>query len=446
MKPFLPEVVALTEENRVNLHDLIERYGKNHKAEQAIAHIVAMPNINILAVYEFHDDSNVKKAVMYAGIQSRMRQLINNIANIQRAYRINGQNIVLPQEVIDYVELTRKRQLHDIAINEDGTVEDFHMWSNIVNVNNVYSQRKAVQLFHQLNSIRNSAITAFEAGEQYDLGKDADNFAKAVSKHRNHLFTFKNPVLLNEIRQTMVNHLKHHTTVVGAQGFFTIDKQEYTNAKLVQRRVDTQNKKLAKIAQKDAASPVVNLPIGLQVSGVKPGKSSITRTQALVALRESEDFRKAWSRVKFDNMRYTGNYCAACGIEPGDKHPDTGKRAIMTGDHVKPFNLYPRLRTEPLNVQILCNHCNSMKGGELETDFRSKKQIDSLIYNNYNFKPTTDLQRDICMQHIGYKLTIEEVAVKLNCTETYVRRVIARTNYAVGKDNSLLEVLAPTLA
>jgi len=53
----------------------------------------------------------------------------------------------------------------------------------------------------------------------------------------------------------------------------------------------------------------------------------------------------------------------------------------MHVDHIKPVSLYPELKYDPDNLQVLCRDCNLEKSNKHETDYRTDAQISR--FKNY---------------------------------------------------------------
>lgn len=70
-----------------------------------------------------------------------------------------------------------------------------------------------------------------------------------------------------------------------------------------------------------------------------------------------------WKRVRYQAIIQYGRTCMCCGTTSGEIHVD----------HIKPVSLYPELRLDITNLQILCRDCNLGKSNIDLTDFREKK-------------------------------------------------------------------------
>lgn len=150
-----------------------------------------------------------------------------------------------------------------------------------------------------------------------------------------------------------------------------------------------------------------------------------TKTQANKSMSNDKS-RKAngsgWRKVRYQALTLLGNSCACCGLQPGDLHDD-GSRVIATGDHVQPFCLNPKLRTELLNIQILCDQCNVAKGHKDTTDWRTIEQLDKLIKARFLITPETPLETLVILHCWVYEKTQRQVALELQQSQSRISRV-----------------------
>lgn len=158
------------------------------------------------------------------------------------------------------------------------------------------------------------------------------------------------------------------------------------------------------------------------------GKALLEATKHQATKQMNNDkARKAqgsqWKATKYLAMTVLGNECACCGLKPGDTHED-GSRVIATGDHVLPFCMNKELRTELLNIQILCDQCNVAKGHKDLTDWRTPEQLDKLIAKRVNYTPQNLLEQQIILNMFLTKLTQRELAAKLNTNQTRISRTL----------------------
>lgn len=121
--------------------------------------------------------------------------------------------------------------------------------------------------------------------------------------------------------------------------------------------------------------------------------------------------QKLFSALRYKVMTVNGNYCSCCGKQPGDKH-DNNNLVKMTGDHIMPFAKHHELRLNILNIQILCDECNTIKDSTDFTDWRTNTQKDNLIKLVYNYSPTNDIERDLIIMHFTFKQTQRSIANK----------------------------------
>jgi len=70
-----------------------------------------------------------------------------------------------------------------------------------------------------------------------------------------------------------------------------------------------------------------------------------------------------WRRLRMEVLVERGARCECCGSTPKDG-------AQMNVDHVKPRKLFPELRLDKSNLQVLCHVCNHGKGNWDQTDWR----------------------------------------------------------------------------
>lgn len=75
---------------------------------------------------------------------------------------------------------------------------------------------------------------------------------------------------------------------------------------------------------------------------------------------------QTWLRIRQVVLDYYGNTCMSCGYE--------GKTRIHV-DHVLPKRLYPELKYDLMNLQVLCAACNMKKMLD-DDDFRSPEMVE----------------------------------------------------------------------
>lgn len=76
---------------------------------------------------------------------------------------------------------------------------------------------------------------------------------------------------------------------------------------------------------------------------------------------------KAWTCMRRKVLYYYGERCMACG-----KTPEDGVKLEV--DHIKPLCRSWSKRLDFDNLQVLCQRCNHLKGGDLYIDYRPKNE------------------------------------------------------------------------
>lgn len=84
--------------------------------------------------------------------------------------------------------------------------------------------------------------------------------------------------------------------------------------------------------------------------------------------RRSSNIYQSWHRLRYDVLRERGPKCEACGRTP-HQHG-----VALHVDHIKPASIYPHLRLDKGNVQILCFDCNIGKSNIDQTDWRDQQE------------------------------------------------------------------------
>jgi 5-methylcytosine-specific restriction endonuclease McrA len=83
--------------------------------------------------------------------------------------------------------------------------------------------------------------------------------------------------------------------------------------------------------------------------------------------RKAKDFYSsfAWRKVRYQFLRQQPRplRCSACNRSAADG-------ITLCVDHVKSVKLYPQLRLDIANLQVLCRACNTGKGSEFTDDWR----------------------------------------------------------------------------
>jgi len=71
----------------------------------------------------------------------------------------------------------------------------------------------------------------------------------------------------------------------------------------------------------------------------------------------------AWRSLRYQALKDGNGRCCLCGASAFGG-------ATLHVDHIKPASLYPELRLELSNLQVLCADCNLGKSNKDETDWR----------------------------------------------------------------------------
>lgn len=90
----------------------------------------------------------------------------------------------------------------------------------------------------------------------------------------------------------------------------------------------------------------------------------------------------SWRILRRKVLKIYGDECMNCGLSPNE----TGKSPHV--DHIKPRSLYPHLKLEIKNLQILCEECNTTLKSTHVVDYRTNKHINLLerFLNNGEIK------------------------------------------------------------
>jgi hypothetical protein len=70
-----------------------------------------------------------------------------------------------------------------------------------------------------------------------------------------------------------------------------------------------------------------------------------------------------WKVLRYMALLHYGKKCLSCGSEDSELHVD----------HIKPISLFPELKEDVNNLQILCKKCNLDKSNIHTTDYRSEE-------------------------------------------------------------------------
>lgn len=70
-----------------------------------------------------------------------------------------------------------------------------------------------------------------------------------------------------------------------------------------------------------------------------------------------------WKVLRYRALLHYGKKCLKCGIIDSEMHVD----------HIKPISLYPDLKEDMNNLQVLCKECNLEKSNIHTTDYRPEE-------------------------------------------------------------------------
>lgn len=87
---------------------------------------------------------------------------------------------------------------------------------------------------------------------------------------------------------------------------------------------------------------------------IKKNKESYTKTKTIDT---------KWRRVRYKVLKRDGARCACCGMTAKD-----GVKIHV--DHIKPVSIFPLLKYDMDNLQVLCELCNIGKSNTDYTDWR----------------------------------------------------------------------------
>jgi hypothetical protein len=81
----------------------------------------------------------------------------------------------------------------------------------------------------------------------------------------------------------------------------------------------------------------------------------------LVIIRSGDDpeFEAGWPLLRNNVLKTYGRICMRCGSKDN-----------IHVDHIKPRSLYPELKLDFDNMQVLCGSCNCSKGNRRIVDYR----------------------------------------------------------------------------
>lgn len=127
---------------------------------------------------------------------------------------------------------------------------------------------------------------------------------------------------------------------------------------------------------------------------------------------QRKKLQNRFKAIRYLVQKIAGNYCYCCGARPGDKIDN--EHVIMSGDHILPFCDNEHLRIELLNVQILCQSCNEIKGSNDTTDWRTTEQKQKLIEHRYKYITNNELEQELIIKHHTFKITQTAIAKHMN--------------------------------
>lgn len=78
---------------------------------------------------------------------------------------------------------------------------------------------------------------------------------------------------------------------------------------------------------------------------------------------KSKHIDRKWREVRYAALKRDGARCSCCGMTAKD-----GVKIHV--DHIKPVSIYPLLRYDLGNLQVLCEVCNIGKSNKDDTDWR----------------------------------------------------------------------------
>lgn len=148
--------------------------------------------------------------------------------------------------------------------------------------------------------------------------------------------------------------------------------------------------------------------------------------------------RQTLRSVKIDMLVFGGNYCVKCDqVNYGEK---------MTCDHVLPQSKYPQFTQFLMNLQPMCDTCNSDKGSDNTVDHRPAGMKLSLL-NRYMYtrgldllpQDLSNLQINIITSRIMLK-TYREIAIEFKCSPNTISKVLH--NYIPTLNQEIINVAA----
>lgn len=128
--------------------------------------------------------------------------------------------------------------------------------------------------------------------------------------------------------------------------------------------VQTTAKRLIKAlcAEVDAFGSLSNERVACIVSSIKE-ESDKDEQKKKKSWTKSKNIDRKWRDVRYKVLKRDGARCACCGLTAKD-----GVKIHV--DHIKPVSLFPMLKYDMDNLQVLCELCNIGKSNTDDTDWR----------------------------------------------------------------------------
>lgn len=115
-------------------------------------------------------------------------------------------------------------------------------------------------------------------------------------------------------------------------------------------------------AEIDAFGSLSNERVACIVSSIKEENAKSVKSKKK-AWTTSKNIDKKWRSVRYKVLKRDGARCACCGLTAKD-----GVKIHV--DHIKPVSLFPMLKYDMENLQVLCEVCNIGKSNTDATDWR----------------------------------------------------------------------------
>ena len=110
------------------------------------------------------------------------------------------------------------------------------------------------------------------------------------------------------------------------------------------------------------SSCLLSLANSKSINGLKNGARHAMKGIAKKKRPKGYLSPKIWKSLRTEVFSMYGRKCMKCWCEESEMHVD----------HIKPKSLYPHLKYDVENLQVLCKSCNFSKGFLDETDYRSE--------------------------------------------------------------------------